>query len=201
MPSITYPSEGAFVSSVAALIDEERRQLYELEGRHYENIQFLTFVWKFPLPIVKTTSHWFVEGIDKQQDGQSLTKLLQVFTDTVERCVGLVSLQLFLEKLNTEDLLSFLNVCISGETLPVAKPPPETSLNVVLGRHTVMGGYIPRVGSKNVVILSIIGYMNSETIPGILEEMSFYPLMYRWANRFIPYIFLFVLIGCMSAAI
>ena len=186
IPSITYPEKGSFVSSVAALIDEERRQLYELEGRHYENIQFLTFVWKFPLPIVKTTRHWFVEGVEKQHDGQSLTKLLQIFTDTVERCVGLVSSQLFLEKLNTEDLLSFLNVCISGETLPIAKPLPEAFIDVILGRHTVMGGYIPKVGTKNVVVLSVIGYVNSETIPGILEEMSTYPLMYRWSNRFIP---------------
>lgn len=185
--SITYPDHGSFINNVAALIDEERRQLYEIEGKHYENIQFLTFVWKFPLPIVKTTRHWFVDGIEKREGEQTLTKLLQIFIDTVERCVGLISSQLFLEKLNTEDLLSFLNVCISGETLPIAKPLSATFIDVILGRRNVVGGYVPRVGSKNVVILSIVGYVNSETIPGILEEMSTYPLMYRWSNRFIPF--------------
>lgn len=186
VPSITYPEKGAFVGSVAALIDDERRQLYELEGSHYENLQFITFVWKFPLPIIKTTRHWFVEGIEKQGDGQNLTKLLQLFIESVERCIGLISTQLILEKLDTQDLLSFLNVCISGETLPVAKPLPQTFIDVILGRHNVIGGYVPKIGDKNVITLSIIGYLNSETIPGILEEMSTYPIIYRWSSRFIP---------------
>jgi len=184
VPSVTYPEKGAFQNDVAELIDEERRQLYELEGSHYENMQFLTFIWKFPLPIVKTTRHWFVEGV-KEDNGQSLDKLLRIFNDTVERCVGLVSTQLILEKLDSPELLSFLNFCISGEMLPVT-PQPETFLDVVLGRHNVVGGYIPRVGDKNVIILSIIGYLNSETISGLLEEMSTYPIIYRWSNRFIP---------------
>lgn len=186
IPSVTYPSQGSFPNSVAALIDEERRQLYESEGAHYENIQFLTFVWKFPLPIVKTTRHWFVEGLDDGNDEQNLTKLLRIFIDLVERCVSLISTQLILEKLNTEDLLSFLNTCISGETLPVAVPPAETFLDCVLSRHNVLGGYVPRVGDKNVLMLSIVGYLNVETIPGLLEEMSTYPIVYRWSNRFIP---------------
>jgi type IV secretion system protein VirB4 len=186
VPSITYPEQGAFPNSVATLIDEERREFYESEGTHYENLQFLTFVWKFPLPIVKTTRHWFVEGIEDKGDGQSLTKLLQAFNDLVERCVSLISTQLILEKLNTVDLLSFLNTCISGETLPVAVPLSQTFLDVTLGRHNVIGGYIPRVGDKNIVALSIIGYLNAETIPGLLEEMSTYPIVYRWSNRFIP---------------
>lgn len=188
VPSITYPEIGAFKNSVAALIDEERRGLYEAEGSHYENLQFLTFIWKFPLPIVKTTRHWFVEGVETKDDGQNLTKLLKIFNGTVERCVGLISTQLILERLDTADLLSFLNFCITGEMLPV-KPLPETFLDVVLGRHNVIGGYVPKIGGKNgknVAVLSISGYLNSETIPGVLEEMSTYPVIYRWSNRFIP---------------
>lgn len=186
VPSITYPEQGAFLSNVAALIDEERRQFYAAEGAHYENLQFLTFVWKFPLPIVKTARHWFVEGADNEEDNQSLTKLLQVFNATVERCVNLISTQLILEQLTTNDLLTFLNTSISGDFLHVEAPPPQTFLDCVLARHNVVGGYVPRVGEKHVIALSMAGYLNHETIPGLLEEMSTYPIIYRWSNRFIP---------------
>jgi type IV secretion system protein VirB4 len=186
VPALSYPAQGAFPDKVSILIDEERRQWYEAEGTHYENLQFLTFVWKFPLSVVKATRHWFVDGLAKNEDDQDLSKLLNYFCETVERSISLISNQFILEKLNSADLLSYLNTCISGELLPTAVPPKGCFLDVVLGRRNVIGGYIPKVGNKHVYVLSITGYLNEETIPGLLEEMSTYPLIYRWSNRFIP---------------
>ncbi len=186
VPSLTYPSQGYFPDPVSQLIDEERRNLYESEGAHYENLQFITFVWKFPLPVVKATRHWFVEGIAKNEDEQSLSKLLKKFQDVVERCIGLISTQFILEKLSSSDLLSYLNTCITGDLLPVSVPPEGCFLDVALGRKNVIGGYVPRIGDKHIYVISIIGYLNEETIPGLLEEMGTYPLVYRWSNRYIP---------------
>jgi len=192
VPSITYPNHGAFPTIVAALIDEERRQLYEAEGTHYENLQFLTFIWKFPAPIIKKTRHWFVDDTSNNEKenakkhGQDLTQLLQAFIITVERCVDFISSQLILKKLATADLLTFLNTCISGETTAIATPPPQVFIDYILSRHNVTGGYIPKIGNKHIVTLSIVGYLNHETIPGLLEEMNIYPIVYRWSNRFIP---------------
>ena len=186
IPSLAYPSNGSFPDNVSSLIDEERRQLYEQEGAHYENLQFLTFVWKFPLPLVKTTRHWFVEGLEKKDKENDLTNLLQYFKDSVQRFVGLLSTQLILDKLSSADLLSYLNTCISGEIMPVAVPPDGCFIDVLLGRNPVIGGYNPKIGKKHIKVLSIIGYLNQETTPGLLENMSTYPLIYRWSNRFIP---------------
>lgn len=188
VPSIAYPTAGAFPSQsgVAALIDEERRRFYAAAGAHYENLQFLTFVWKFPVPIIKTARHWFVDGTNTADDDLNLTKLLQIFTNIVERCVNLVSTFLILEALSTADLLSFLNTCIAGELTPIAVPPPHTFIDCVLARHNVVGGYTPKVGTKHVIALAIVSYLNRNTVPGLLEEMSTYPIMYRWSNRFMP---------------
>ena len=186
VPSLTYPKKGAFPDSVSALIDDERRVMYESEDAHYENYQYLTFVWKFPLPIIKTAQHWFVEGIGKENNEQDLTKLLKQFYEVVERCVGLVSSQLVLEKLNSADVLSYLNTCIAGELLPIAVPTDGCFLDVALSRRNVIGGYVPQIGNKYIYVLSIMGYLNKETVPGLLEEMGTYPLIYRWSNRFIP---------------
>ncbi|MBA2649060.1 MAG: hypothetical protein H0U75_05560 [Legionella sp.] len=186
VPSLSYPKEGAFPDSVTRLIDEERRQMYQSEGEHYENIQFITFVWKFPLPIVASSRHWFVEGIEKEDSSQNLTSLFILFCETVERCVGLLSTQLTLEKLNSASLLSYLNTCITGEILPVVVPPEGCFIDVALARRCVVGGYVPKVGNQHVYTLSIIGYHNHETLPGLIGELGTYPLVYRWSNRFIP---------------
>jgi len=192
VPSTEYPdkSQSHFKSDIADQVDYIRRIQYQSEGSHFENLQYLTFVWKFPLPLVKTTKHWFVEGLPPQEDSQDLTKLLSQFLDTAERCIGLLSSQFKFLKLSSEELLKFLNSCITSELLPISIPDKDKFdfcfIDTLLGRRPLSGGYIPKIGNKFIYILSIIGFVNSETQPGLLEEMSTYPLMYRWSNRFIP---------------
>lgn len=185
IPSLNYSDAHVFPNEVADLIEQERRRTYETVGNHYENLQFLSFVWKFPLSVVKTTRHWFIEGLGDEQN-HDLTRLLKQFLDLVNRCVSLMSTQFVLEKLNSVDLLSYLKLCISGEIAPATVPPDGCFLDVVLANRNVIAGYLPRVGENTVYILSIIGYLNEETIPGLLEELGTYPLVYRWSNRFIP---------------
>ncbi len=185
IPSITYPACGAFPNSVAALIDEERRQHYEAAGEHYENRQFLTFVWKFPLALVKSAQHWFMEE-SAENTPASLTTLLNQFKEAVERSLGVVRGELVLAPLNNAELLSYLNTCLTGELLPVTPPPDGCYLDVVLGRRPLVTGYVPRINDQYIYALTITGYLNASTTPGLLDEMCAYPLTYRWSNRFIP---------------
>lgn len=186
IPSLNYSAAAVFPSKVAELIDEERRRTYEKLGNHYENLQFLSFVWKFPLSVVKKTRHWFIEGLGNEKD-HDLTYLLHCFLKNVDRCVGLLRAQFSLEKLSSIDLLSYLKLCITGEIAPASMPPEGCFLDVVLASRSVVAGYHPRVGENTIFLLSIIGYLNEETIPGLLEELGTYPLVYRWSNRFIPF--------------
>lgn len=167
IPSLTYPPPGAFPHPIATLIDEERRQHYEAAGQHYENRQFLTLVWKFPLQLLK------------------LSAALNQFKDTIERMTGLIRSELILNKLSNAELLAFLNTCLTGELLAVSPPPDGCYLDVVLGRKALTGGYIPKIDEQHIYAISITGYLNETTAPGLLEEISAYPLVYRWSNRFI----------------
>lgn len=185
LPSLDYLPQGHFPDVVSKLIDAERREQYEQLGSHYENLQTITFVWKFPLPIVKTAKHWFVEGIEKQDNEQNLTSLLHEFKETVERCIGLLATHFTFTKLDSADLLSFLNTCITGDILPVALPPDNSFLDVTLARKSFTGGFIPKIGNKHIYVLSLLSYLNNETLPGVLEELGTYPLVYRNSNRFI----------------
>lgn len=186
VPAVTYSELGAFPDPVSALIDLDRKHCYEAQNTHYENCQFITFVWKFPLPVVKTTKHYFVEGLPKETDDQNLSTLLSEFQQHVARCVSLLSNVCVLEKLNSANLLGYLHACISGQWLPIAVPPDKSFIDVILSRKAVVGGYVPRIGEQSIRVLSIVGYVNETTIPGILDELGAYPLCYRWSNRFIP---------------
>lgn len=183
--SINYPSQHFFPDSVSSLIDEERRVMYTSNASHFENQQYLTFVWKFPLPLVKTARHWFIEGVEKEGESVSLTRLLTEFKERVERCIGLLSSQLRLEKLNSPALLSFLNACITGKVQTIRMPPKDTFIDVALGRAPLVGGFVPKIGNHFIVVLSMISYLNDETHPGLLLDAGAYPLQYRFSNRFI----------------
>lgn len=184
IPTTQYAPLGAFPDRVSSLIDRERRQQYEALNTHYDDQVVLTFVWKFPTN-TPSRRHWFVDGLPESSDKQNLTQLLQQFRQTVERCVGLMSHLCECAPLNSADLLSFLNTCISGEVLPIAVLTHQSFIDVVLARHPLTGGYVPRMGEQSMVMLSLLGYLNSETVPGLLEAMNTYPLLYRWSNRFI----------------
>ena len=185
VPSLDYPDHADFPSLAAGLIDQERRFAYETAGNHYENLQFLCLVWKFPLSVVKTTRHWFIDGLPDEQYSD-LTQLLKQFLNRADRCASLLSTQFILERLNSADLLSYLKLCITGDIAPATVPPDGCFLDVVLASRNVTAGYLPRVGENYIYVLSIIGYLNEETLPGLLEELGTYPLIYRWSNRFIP---------------
>lgn len=185
VPSLDYPDRVDFPNLAADLMDQERRRAYETAGNHYENLQFLCLVWKFPLSVIKTTRHWFIEGLPNEQHSD-LTQLLKQFLNRADHCVSLLSTQFIFEKLNSADLLSYLKLCITGDIAPVAVPPDGCFLDVVLASRNVTAGYLPRVGENYIYVLSIVGYLNEETLPGLLEELGTYPLIYRWSNRFIP---------------
>ena len=208
IPSIEYPNKNenyfseknSYFNNVAERIDDERRLYYKAEGAHYENRQYLTFVWKFPLPLIKTAKHWFVEGLSKDQGSQNLETLLSEFNEMVEKSIRLLSSYLKLVKLNSEALLSFLNTCITGELLDInyygnKKIENNTNnqknllilfIDIILGRRSLTGGYVPKIGNKAIYVLSVLGYVNSHTMAGLLDEVSTYPMLYRSSHRFIP---------------
>ena len=185
VPSIDYPAEGFFPDAVSAMIDAERRQYYKAEGSHFENMQFLTFVWKFPKPIIKSLKPLFIKGLPNS-GRETLTSLYKTFNDTVERCINVLSIDLHLEQLNSEDLLSYISTCIYGDLTPVAVPHEGTYLDLVLSKKPITGGFLPKAGENHIRIISFTDYLNDEMVPGLLEELGAYPCIYRWSNRFIP---------------
>ena len=185
IPSQDYAAQGYFPDPVSLLIDEERREHYQRLGHHFENIQCLTWVWKFPLPLVHSKRKWFVSGLPEPEEETSLQQYQEQFEATISHCIGLLQTHWHWQRLSSKDVLAYLNTCITGDLLSIAVPPQGCYVDVALARHPICGGYLPKIGQKNIVTVSILGYLNDETLPGLLDHLGTYPLIYRWSNRFI----------------
>ncbi len=81
----------------------------------------------------------------------------------------------------------YLNACISGQWLPIAVPPDKSFIGCGVGKKICRSAVMClKIGGKSIRVLSILGYVNEATYPGMLDELGAYPLCYRWSNRFIP---------------
>lgn len=188
VPATEYPNMSAFPCVVAKMIDDERREQYEGVGDHYENMQFLTFVWKFPKETIKINKSYFIENLEDTEKHENLTSFLNNhFMPVVNRCLNTLSSYFNMELLDSADLLTFLNFCITGKFKPRQVPSEDMFLDVYMASEPFIGGLIPKIGDKHIQTLTIMGVKLDETYPGILEALSTYPLVYRLSNRFIPF--------------
>lgn len=185
VPATEYPDMAEFPCATAHLIDDDRRESYENEGEHFENMQLLTFVWKFPKESVKINKSIFIENLEDSEKHESLDTLLSQFKTVVNRSLNVLKNYFSIEIIDSEDLLTFLSFCITGKFKPKKVPPPDVFLDTYMASEPFVGGMIPRVGNKHVQVLSIMGCRLDETYPGILEALSTYPLVYRVSNRWI----------------
>ena len=185
VPSLAYPQMANFPSLAARLVDDERRFHYE-SGQHFESMQYLTFVWKFPKEVVTIDRKFFFENLDGDEKRENLGTMKVKFKNTIEKCLSVLKNYMHFEELNSAELLSFLTTCITGKFKYMQVPPADAYLDVVLASEPLLGGLVPKIGDKHIATLSIMSSQLDETYPGILEALSTYPLTYRVSNRFIP---------------
>lgn len=178
------PLQTTFPEPLSQLLEEERHQWYQTQGQPYENVQYLTLVWKWPLKKVRWSQRWFLEGGMSHPTEVSLTQWLPPFLEKVERVVALLAPHGTVAPLSTTALLRYLAYCIQG-SFEVLLPPPEGGfLDATFGQWPVVGGYVPRVGKRHVYALSLLSYQKPDIPAGLLEGLGTYPLSYRWSTRF-----------------
>ena len=83
-----------------------------------------------------------------------------------------------------DDLLRWLQFCITGMDHPVLLPSNPMYLDAVIGGQELFGGVVPKIGRKFVQVVAIEGFP-LESTPGILTALGELPVEYRWSSRFI----------------
>ena len=197
-PSYSKRGQSRFPDAVTAAIDEERRELFEGRGTMYEGYFVLTATWFPP----KLATQKFVElmfddeGLVRSGAWRT-NQLIDLFKREVGNIEGRLSTGLKMTRLKGhpiveedgttvvhDDLLRWLNTCVTGNSHPIVLPDNPIYLDTLVGGQEMWGGTIPRVGDNFVQVVSIDGLPQTST-PGILSDLTEIRSEYRWSTRFI----------------
>ena len=193
-PAPGYPSS-AFPDPLSALVDEERRALFEpghgedaekrQNGRsHHESAYHLTLLYMPPEDRVSRAERMLLERSAHQ--GLKARDYLAAFTAETNRIHDLFSgLMPEMRPLDDGETLTYLHGTISTRRHPVAVPETPMYLDAVLVDEPLLGGLDPMLGDQHLRTLSIKGFPNL-TRPALLDELNDLHFSYRWVTRFIP---------------
>jgi type IV secretion system protein TrbE len=192
------PSQSHFPDDVSRAMDEERRRLFQSLGTTYEGYLVMTLTW-YPPQIAQRK---FVELMfdddtvvagkaertraligDFQRECRSFeSRLSSVYRMT--RLQGQPAITEEGRKVTHDDLLRWLQFCVTGLDHPIALPDNPVHVDALVGGQEIWAGVAPRIGRRFVQVVSIEGFP-LESYPGILSSLSELPSEYRWSNRFI----------------
>lgn len=187
----SYPdaSRSHFPDPVTALIDTERREQYQAEGAHFENVYAVAFTYMPPEEFAsKITALFYDDGgaakKAKVSDVKTYSDLIARFQSAVDDITGQLGAAMMIRPMPSDDLLSYIHRCITGLDHPVRTPKIPMYLDAVLASKDLFGGTKPRIGEQHIRVVSLRGFP-SESFPAILDMLNQLPIAYRWSTRFI----------------
>lgn len=192
-PAPGYPEHGSFPDSVTALIDEERRQQFMIEGAHFESEYFLALTF---LPAEETEERIRGFVFDGQRKFRSTAqRSLDYFRNRIATFENLFGSLFHVQRLRAnrvadasgrqhthDELLRYVHRSITTLTHPVALPEIPVYLSEILGTQELVGGISPKVGRKHIRVIAIDGFPQLSH-PGILGALDSLPVEYRWNTR------------------
>jgi type IV secretion system protein VirB4 len=199
-PAPNYTERGLshFPDPVSGAIDEERRRLFEGLGTMYEGYFIITLTYFPPLLAQSKFVELMFEDDARAPGGQARTQgLIDFFKRecaTIEsRLASAIKLQRLRgnkvmsedgSTLTQDDLLRWLQFCITGMDHPVVLPSNPMYLDAVIGGQELYSGVVPKIGRNFLQVVAIEGFP-LESTPGILSALGELPCEYRWSSRFI----------------
>lgn len=181
-PASPYP-ESVFDLDAAWLVDAERRERFQASDPAFETDYRLSLTWLPPVDETRRVERWLYNGLER--NGRDWTMSLQAF----EREAGAVEDLLAdalpeIERLQDDDLLSWLHACASSRAYAVRTPETPMFLDAWLADDDLIGGVAPRLGGKWLKVVAVRG-LPSATRPGLLDALGTLPFEYRWTARWL----------------
>lgn len=167
---------------VSALIDDERRLQYQ-SGHYFQTDYYLSITWKPEQRVASTLRRFALTKADTVS-GLGFEEEIQQFTKTVSEFIGYLERVLCIHPLEGNELTSFLHHCITGHKHRLAKPSVGCFLDSYLASEDFIGGFAPQMGKKHIAVLALDD-LPAYSYPCLLDCLSYFPMEYRWSNRFI----------------
>ncbi|BAU77404.1 VirB4 family type IV secretion/conjugal transfer ATPase [Metapseudomonas furukawaii] len=199
-PAPKYADEGAsaFPDPVTKAIDQERRQTFERLGAMYEGAFIMSVTYQPPLALeTKFIDMMFDDDAEIPDEKARYAKQTADFMSKIKSLEDNLSTVLKMERLRghrvlqedgseviEDDLLAYLNYCITGNQHPIVLPSCAMYLDSLLGGQEFWAGVVPKIGRRFIQTVAISG-LPTQSVPGILTELGELPCEYRWSTRFI----------------
>ncbi|MBB4303149.1 type IV secretion system protein VirB4 [Rhodobium orientis] len=180
-PTRDYP-ESTFPDPASALVDAERKAMFEEEGGHYESRYYLTFLYLPPAEDASRSERFLYEGRERGGEANAREQL-HGFVDRTARVLAL--LDGFMPEcawLDDAETLTYLHATVSSNRHRVRVPETPIYLDALLIDQPLAGGLEPMLGSTHLRVLTVVGFP-SATTPGILDELNRLAFPYRWSTR------------------
>ena len=192
-PKIAYsnPEANHFPDPVCQLIDDERRAFFG-RGLCYATRTIVSLTYQPNLSADKIAA---LAQSDAKAD--PLAKALSHFENVLAEMEDALSAALHMRRLGEykqieedgsvtvfSELLSHLQLCLSGISQPVRVPATPMYLDAILCSEDFIGGIAPRLGDRHVVVVAIDG-LPQESWPMMLAALDALPIDYRFSTRFI----------------
>jgi len=190
-----YP-QSEFPDFASWLVDEERRAQFEdgtqpradgmrtASREHYENAYTLTLIYMAPADQVARAERALIET-DGDGEGRDWRYELAGFVAETNRTLDLLG-QIMPEiaPLDDGETLTYLHRTVSTKRHSVHAPDQPIYLDAILADQPLAGGLEPKLGTKHLRTLTILGFPNA-TRPGLLDALNHLDFPYRWMTRFI----------------
>jgi type IV secretion system protein VirB4 len=185
-------SDSHFPDPVSQLIDDERRAFFS-GGVCYRTKTVAVISFKPNLGAEKMSAAAKSGGADST----ALERSLEIFQNTLLEFEDALSAVLRLRRLEDfadddengasvhySELLSHLQLCLTGIDQPIRIPATPMYLDAVLGSEELIGGLMPRIGNQHIAVISIDS-LPQESWPAMLSVLDGLDLQYRYSTRFI----------------
>lgn len=197
LPSPGYPApeRSHFPDPVTALIDAERREMFERKNAHYETEYALILQYLPPLNSAsKIKAKFYSDSSDTESSlGDRLLAEFQARITELEeglklplkmRRMGSTFVTVDGEQYESDELVNYLHFTLTGEAIAIRIPENPMFMDSWLGIPDMYTGDIPKIGGKFVACVGIDGFP-SKSYPGMLAILDGLPIAYRWSTRFI----------------
>jgi len=191
------PQESHFTDPITRLIDDERRAQFNTKGAHYESVYVLILTY-LPPPHQQSQLTELIFSREDTAEKLGLTNvLLEQYKSSLLEVEDGLSCAISLQRLKgenyrdgqgeqhiNEQLLQYLNYCITTENHAINLPPCPMYIDAIIGGQEFYPGLTPKIANKFIQVIAINGFPQ-ESFPGMLLSLEQLPIQYRWSTRFI----------------
>jgi type IV secretion/conjugal transfer VirB4 family ATPase len=190
------PEASFFPDSVSRMLDDERREQFAAEGKHFESHKAFLL---YSLPPLRRYSRIaeLVYTDEGNPDRSIADRILEQFKRDLIDFESAVGGALTMQRMASypildstgrrhfgDQLVNYLNFCLTGEVLSLQIPDDGAFLSKVLGFRAFDHGLMPRHGKNFIATVRVCGFPE-QTFPQILDALDGLEIPYRWSTRMI----------------